>query len=38
MLEHSLAHSVEDYNLLMAGNESLLAECNKLRYHTKDSR
>jgi hypothetical protein len=31
-----LAHSVDDYNLLMVGNESMLAERNELRYHTED--
>jgi hypothetical protein len=36
MLECSLLRSVEDYNLLMVGKESLLAERNKLHYRTED--
>jgi septal ring factor EnvC (AmiA/AmiB activator) len=35
-LQRSLDNGVEDYNLLMAGNESLLAERNELRYCTED--
>jgi hypothetical protein len=31
-----VAIGIEDYNLLMLGNESLLAECNELCYHTED--
>jgi hypothetical protein len=36
VLERSLAHAIEDYNLLMAGNESMLAERNELCYRTED--
>jgi hypothetical protein len=35
-MQRSLDNGVEDYNLLMAGNESKLAECNDLRHHTED--
>jgi BMFP domain-containing protein YqiC len=35
-LQRSLANGVEDYNLLMAGNDSLLVEHNDLRNCTKD--
>jgi hypothetical protein len=31
-----LAHTVDDYNLLMAGNECMLAEHIELRYRTED--
>jgi hypothetical protein len=36
MLECSFGHGVEDYSLLMAANESLLAEHNELCYCTED--
>jgi chromosome segregation ATPase len=35
-LECSLPHSTKDYKQLMAGSKSLLAEHNKLCYHTED--
>jgi hypothetical protein len=35
-LQRSLDNGVEDYNLLMVGNESLLAECNDLLPHAED--
>jgi hypothetical protein len=36
MLQRSLDNGVEVYNLLMVGNESMLAERNELCYHTED--
>jgi hypothetical protein len=35
-LRHSFDNGVEDYNLLMAGNESMLAERNDLHHHAED--
>jgi hypothetical protein len=35
-MQRSLDNGVEDYNLLMAGNESMLAEHNDLCHHTED--
>jgi hypothetical protein len=35
-MQRSLDSGVEDYNLLMVGNECLLAEHNDLRHRTED--
>jgi hypothetical protein len=35
-LQHAVDNGVKDYNLLMAGNESLLAERNDFCYHCED--
>jgi hypothetical protein len=36
MLQHVVAHSVKDYNLLLMGNKSLLSERNELKCHCED--
>jgi hypothetical protein len=35
-LQRVMDNGVEDYNLLMEGNKSLLAECNDFCYHCED--
>jgi hypothetical protein len=36
MLQHALDHSVEDYNVLVMGNKSLLSERNELKCRCED--
>jgi hypothetical protein len=36
VLQHAVDHSIEDYNLLVIGNKSLLSECNDLKCRYKD--
>jgi hypothetical protein len=35
-LQHAVDHSIEDYNLLVMGNKSLLSERNDLKCHCED--
>jgi hypothetical protein len=35
-LQHTVDHSVKDYNLMVMGNKSLLSERNELKCHCKD--
>jgi hypothetical protein len=36
VLQRAMDHSIEDYNLLVMGNKSLLSKCNELKCHCED--